>query len=96
MNKQHQLSNVTKDYLTAFHCILDEMIQGMTEAQLTDSISHNFIRQMIRHHRAAVEMSKNVLQFGICPELKPIIDAIISSQQRGIVQMRCLLQCMGC
>lgn len=42
MNRQCQLSNVTKDYLIEFHCILDEMIQGMTSATLTDSISHNY------------------------------------------------------
>lgn len=37
------LSNVTKQYLCRFYEILDEMILGMTGAELTDSISHNFI-----------------------------------------------------
>jgi uncharacterized protein (DUF305 family) len=189
MNSQQKLSNVTKDYLTSFYCILDEMIEGMTGAELTNSISHNFIAQMIPHHRAAIEMSRNILkyttniqlqdialkiiseqtksienmrkiefccaqhenskqelclyqrrvnqimqimfsemrnscftnrvncnfmwemiphhmgavrmsenalQFDICPELKPILNAIITSQKRGIMQMTQLLKCIGC
>ena len=39
MNRQCAFSHVTQEYLSAFRCILDEMIQGMTEAELTDSIS---------------------------------------------------------
>lgn len=189
MERSCRLSNVTKDYLSAFHCILEEMIRRMTEAELNDSISRNFIVQMIPHHRAAiemsenilkyttdislqdiacgivteqtksienmekilgccgekkdceqdlclyqrrngqilqtmfsqmgcarstneincdfmwemiphhmgaVEMSKNALQYDICPELRPILDAIITSQEKGIMQMRNLLRCMGC
>ena len=189
MNTQYQLSDVAKNYLSAYHCILDEMIKGMSMAPLTDSISGNFIVQMIPHHmaaiemshnilkyttniplqnialnistsqtesienlrqaqgscselknceldvrlyqhrvnqilqtmfqdmsnardtnrincdfmwemiphhRGAVEMSKNALQFDICPQLKPILDAIITSQQKGIREMQHLLKCLGC
>lgn len=58
-----QFSDVTKNYLCRFYKILDEMIEGMTNAELTNSLSHNFIVQMIPHHRAAIEMSENLLQF---------------------------------
>lgn len=189
MNRPCRFSNAAKDYLSIFYCILDKMICKMTEADLTDSISHNFILQMIPHHRAAIEMSGNILkyttnkslqeiasqiiaeqtnsienmqkikctcgklrnsrqdlcryqrrvdqimqtmfsemrcaratnqincdfmwemiphhkgavematnalQFDICPDLKPILQRIITSQQRGIMKMQDLLQCMGC
>lgn len=96
MNRPCQFSNVTNDYLETFQCILDEMIQGMTGAELTDSISYNFIAQMIPHHQAAIEMSGTTLQYPICPELKPILDAIITSQKRGVAKMRRLLQCIRC
>ena len=43
MSCPQQFSEVTKRYLCCFYEILDEMIDGMTKAQLTDSISHNFI-----------------------------------------------------
>lgn len=39
------------------------MIQGMTDDELDESISHNFIVQMIPHHKAAIEMSQNLLQY---------------------------------
>ena len=54
-----QFSDVTKNYLCRFYKILDEMIEGMTNAELTNSLSHNFIVQMIPHHRAAIEMSES-------------------------------------
>ena len=41
--KHTQFSNVTKDYLMRYHEILEGMIQNMTHAVLSDSISHNFI-----------------------------------------------------
>ena len=57
---------------------------------------HNFMREMIPHHEGAVEMSKTTLQFAICPHLVPILDSIISSQERGIIQMQNLMKCLGC
>lgn len=39
------------------------MIDGMTNARLTDSISPNFIVQMIPHHQGAICISKNASQF---------------------------------
>lgn len=103
------------------------MIKGMEEAELTDSISHNFMAQMIPHHMAAIEMSENILKYsayvpvrniasGIIAEqtksiadmkailehcsmmengeqeLKPILYAIITSQQEGVCKMECLLK----
>ena len=57
------LSQDAKTYLCCFYQTLDGMVQGMTTAGLTQSISHNFAVQMIPHHRAAVQMSNNVLRF---------------------------------
>ena len=173
MQTSCKLSNVAKNYLNTFHCTLDGMIQDMTEAELNNSISYNFIAQMVPHHQAAIEMSQNLLQYttfiplqdiacgiiaeqtksietmqeiqcacgmrkncsqdlclyqrrvdqimqhmfiremvphhmgaiemskttlqyDICPQLKPVLDTIISSQQKGICQMRRLLHQPGC
>lgn len=51
MHKPCSFSSSTKEYLSVFYDILDRMIQGMEDACLTDSISQNFIVQMIPHHR---------------------------------------------
>ncbi len=86
-----RFSDNTRVYLEEFQAILDEMIRGMEGAELADSISYNFIVQMIPHHRGAVEMSKWTLEQCICPELVPILEAIVTSQERGIRQMTELL-----
>lgn len=87
MNNPYRLSNVTKEYLDTFHCILDDMIKGMTEAELTDSISHNFIVQMIPHHRAAIEMSRNILRYTTNIPLQNIAEGIIQEQTKSIENM---------
>jgi len=92
------MSNVTKDYLTTFRCILDHMILGMTNVELTDSISYNFIVQMIPHHRAAIEMSRNLLKYTTFIPLQNIAEQIIAEQTRSIENMRravCVCQSFG-
>ena len=87
MNCKCELSNVTKDYLERFHYILDEMIEGMTEVDLTNSISHNFIVQMIPHHQAAIEMSRNILKYTTFMPVQDIATQIIAEQTKSIENM---------
>lgn len=84
---QCRFDDVTKEYLNTFYCILDEMIWGMTSAELNDSISHNFIVQMIPHHRAAIEMSKNILKYTENAALCQIASGIIEEQTKSIENM---------
>lgn len=90
-NCQCRLSNVTQDYLATFQNILDAMIQGMTCAELSDSISYNFIVQMIPHHRAAIEMSRNLLKYTTFLPLQDIASQIITEQTKSIENMRRVL-----
>lgn len=78
----------TKNYLARFYEILEEMIQGMEGAELSDSLSHNFIVQMIPHHMAAIEMSKNLLKYNPCAPLRIMAENIVSMQARGIEEMK--------
>ena len=59
----------------------------MEEARLKDSISYNFIVQMVPHHLAAIEMSENLLAYCPIPALKEIAEGIITEQTRGIGDM---------
>ena len=93
MNYSCRFSNVTKDYLTGFYCILNRMIEGMTCAELSDSISYNFIVQMIPHHEAAIEMSHNLLQYTTCVPLQDMACNIIESQTRSIENMLSVKDC---
>lgn len=76
--------------------IMNTMFSEMKVAYSDDRICCDFMREMIPHHMGAVRMSKNALRFDICPELKPILDAIITSQEKGICQMTKLLRRLGC
>jgi len=90
------LSAVTRRYLTCFQDILDKMICGMTHAELTNSISHNFIMQMIPHHEAAIRMCKNLLRYTTFLPLEEIAQDIITEQTSGIASMRRILSCCSC
>lgn len=91
MNHTCALSNVTKDYLSEFYCIFEQMKKGMTNAKLNDSISHNFIVQMIPHHRAAIEMSENILKYTTNIPLQQIATQIIIEQTKSIQNMEAIL-----
>lgn len=80
-------SQVTQKYLNTFNCILEQMINGMTNAELTNSISHNFIVQMVPHHRAAIEMSENILQYTTNLAIQGIAENIICEQTKSIAAM---------
>lgn len=85
------LTGAAKAYLCRFYDILDTMIAGMTRAELTDSISHNFIVQMIPHHRAAIEMSESLLQYSKFTPLRRIAQGIVTAQTRSIADMEAAL-----
>lgn len=88
---QNYYKKDTMNYLNRFDEILDTMIHGMTTAPLTDSISHNFIVQMIPHHQAAIEMSQNILMYTDLKPLRQIAEHIISEQTKSIRDMRMAL-----
>ena len=88
-----EFSRNTQTYLNTFSCILDNMIKGMTCAELTNSISHNFIVQMIPHHKAAIEMSENILKYTTNLTIESIACNIIEEQTKSIANMEKVLSC---
>ena len=91
MNRSCNFSNVTNDYLAFYDCILCDMIDGMTHADLSDSISHNFITQMIPHHEGAIEMARNILKYTTNIPLQNLALRIITEQTDSISRMRRIL-----
>lgn len=92
MNTQCNSGTDTGEYLAKYYSIIADMVKGMTEAELTNSISHNFIVQMIPHHEAAIAMSKNILTYTQNAELKTIAENIISEQTKSIEDMKSVLE----
>lgn len=79
-------------YLHRYNDILKEMIKGMCSAELTESISRNFIVQMIPHHKAAIEMSENILKYTDNTELISIAEGIVTEQTKSITDMQTALE----
>ena len=78
-------------YMLSFRSITRTMFLEMKRAPRTERIPCDFIREMIPHHEGAIKMSESALCFSVCPQLIPILDAIIISQKEGIRQMKKLL-----
>lgn len=88
--------NKVKMYQHRVNQIMNTMFSDMSRAYSDARINCDFMREMIPHHMGAIRMSENALQYNICPELKPILDAIISSQENGVREMEALLEKLGC
>lgn len=89
------LSQDAKTYLCCFYQTLDGMVQGMTTASLGQSISHNFVVQMIPHHRSAVQMSSNILRFTQNKAVRRLAQRFVEERGRGVKQMEAVLPACG-
>ena len=95
MKDSCMLTEQIKQYLVRFYEILDRMVEEMTSAELTDSVSYNFMVQMIPQHRAAIEMSKNILLYTQNKSVENIACNIISMQTKSIEDMQHILHRCG-
>lgn len=93
INHSCGLNQAAEAYYATFRCILKKMICEMTNAALTDSVSHNFIVQMLPHHRAAIRMSQNILIYTANQTLQSIATGIITEQTKSIEDMLSIEQC---
>lgn len=82
-------------YDKRFHQISRAMFTQMQRACSTNDINANFMREMIPHHEGAIRMSRNACCYPVCPELVPILQSIIQSQQEGVCKMQRLLRSIG-
>ena len=91
-SKQKNTQEDLQPYMQCYYQITQTMFAEMGDAFASNDINADFIREMIPHHKGAIKMSENALNFPICPELPPILQAIITSQKKGVHEMECLLQ----
>jgi predicted outer membrane protein len=55
----------------------------------------DFVKGMIPHHQAAVDMAKTAIAFGKDPEVKKLAEDVIKAQEAEIAQMKTWLQKNG-
>lgn len=80
-----------RHYQEQIHEITQLMFSDMLNAPVENDINVSFLHEMLPHHKGAIQMSQTALDFSICPQLVPILEAIITSQERGVCQMEELL-----
>lgn len=83
-----QFINENRKYLYEFFQILNNMENKMLNAPVTNNITINFIRAMVPHHQAAIYMCQNLLRFTNFEPLEEIARNIISTQTKGISEMK--------
>ena len=73
-----------KQFLGAMH----DMMVGMHQSMPTGDTDVDFVRMMLPHHQAAVDMAKTELQYGKDPELKALATDIVAAQDKEIAMMK--------
>ena len=87
MNYNYKQVSNANQYLMRFDEILCQMTDKMLSSKITNSITLDFIQNMIPHHQAAIYMSENLLQYCIDPRLKCVANTIIKEQSEGVREL---------
>lgn len=84
----------SEKYLKTYNAVKDKMFKEMQGVKVTDNIDANFLQQMIYHHEGAIGMAKDILKFTKDPELKKLAENIITTQSKGVSEMKALLKAL--
>lgn len=77
-----------RKYLYRFDEIVKQMAEKMLSPEIVNNITINFIECMILHHEAAIDMSKNLLEYTTYPPLQEMAKNTIKMQTEGIEKMK--------
>ena len=73
-----------KEFIGAMH----DMMMGMHQSMPTGNTDKDFVRMMLPHHQAAVDMAKTELKYGKDPDLKALATDIVAAQDKEIAMMK--------
>lgn len=77
-----------KGYTDAFN----KMIREMSSTPSSNNLNANFLYEMIPHHEGGINITKNLLKFEICEDLRSLAEDMIMSQQVQLDKMKSLLR----
>lgn len=79
-------------YTARYNKIYEKMKSDMINAPVTGNATEDFLSEMIPHHEAAIQMSKNILNYTDNSTIKTLAKNIIEKQTKDVKQMSTLLQ----
>ena len=85
---QHQMDEVDNPADKAFIGAMRDMMMGMHRNMPTGDTDTDFVRMMLPHHQAAVDMAKAELQYGKDDGLKALAKDIVTAQEKEIAMMK--------
>lgn len=70
-------------------------MQALTMQPPSGNVDLDFVREMIPHHQAAIDMAKIELEQGKDPEIRALAEAIVAAQEEEITTMQAWLAAHG-
>ena len=95
MANTYLLSDEAKRYLCCCYQILDGMIQGVSAAKLTQSVSHNYIVQLLPQHRSAVRLCRNLLEVSNDGSIRRLAQRVAARETEAVEQLEAELSGAG-
>src|ERR1700733_2204587 len=80
---------------SAMNTAMEKMHAAMAAVEPSVSSDVNFVRLMLPHHEAAIEMAKTQLLYGKDPQMRRLAQEIITDQQSEIQLMQLWLKQHG-
>ena len=74
--------------ISAYLDAADRMHAPMREGVMASDPDVAFVRGMIPHHQAAIDMAKVVLQYGKDPQTRKLAEDVVKAQEREITEMQ--------